>query len=165
MLSLVTKEELYTTKQSLRPFHAIPVVVSTVTKRDRAAAKVSLKDVVYTIIEIAKGAGRLQVPADPIKVIVGTDEAPLCKSSATRADVFVDVWAGPEAARNPALWGTWWAMDGPDDIAYLQAMNYCGRLSEEIEGQEGVTHVVGGLLRTMVVSGMQRSRVWCGTPS
>ena len=27
-----TKEELYTTKQPLRPFHAFPVVVSTVTK-------------------------------------------------------------------------------------------------------------------------------------
>ena len=87
-----TKEELYATKQSLRPFHAIPLVVSTVTKRDRVAAKVSLKDVVYTIIEIAKAAGQLQVPTDPIKVIVATDEAPLWKSSATRADVFVDVW-------------------------------------------------------------------------
>ena len=140
-----TKEKLYTTKQSLRPFHAIPVVVSTVTKRDRAAAKVSLKDVVSTIImiEIAEAPGQLQVPADPIKVIVATHAAPLWKSSATRANVFVDVWGGPEAAGNPALWGTWWAMDGPDDIAYLQAMDYCGRLNEEIEGLEGVTHVVG----------------------
>ena len=42
-------------------------------------------------------------------------------------------------------------MDGPDGIAYLQAMDYCGRLNEEIEGLEGVTHVVGGLLSTMVV--------------
>ena len=58
-----TKEELHTTKQSLRPLHAIPVVVSTVTERDRAAAKVSLKDVVYTIIEIAKGAGQLLYPS------------------------------------------------------------------------------------------------------
>ena len=65
-----TKEALYTTKQSLLPFHAIPVVVSTVTKRHRAAAKVSLKDVVYAIVEIAEAAGQLQVPADPIKVIV-----------------------------------------------------------------------------------------------
>ena len=146
-----TKEELYTTKQSLRPFHAIPVVVSTVTKRDRAAAKVSLKDVVYTIIKIAKAAGQLQVPADPIKVIVATDAARLWKSSATRADFFVDVWGGPEVAGNPTLSGTWWAMDGPDDIAYLQAMDYCGRLNEEIEGLEGVTHVVGGLLRTMAL--------------
>ena len=125
-----TREELYTTKQTLRPFHAIPVVVSTVTKRDRAAAKasVSLKDVVYTIIEIAKATGQLEVPADPIKVIVATDAAPLWKISATRADGFADVWGGPEAAGNPALWGTWWAMDGPDDIAYLQAMDYCGGL-------------------------------------
>ena len=135
------KQELYTTKQSLRPFHAIPVVVSTVPKRDRAAAKVPLKDVVYTIIEIAKAAGQLQVPADPIKVRVATDAAPLWKSSATRADVFVDVWGGPKAAGNPALWGTWWAMDGPDDIVYLQAMHYSGRLNKEIEGLEGVTQV------------------------
>ena len=42
-------------------------------------------------------------------------------------------------------------MDGPDDIAYLRAMDYCGRLNEEIEGLEGVTHVVEGLERTMVV--------------
>ena len=106
---------------------------------------------VYTIIEIAKAAGQLQVPADPIKVIVATDAAPLWKNSATKPDVFVDVWGGPEAAGNPALWGTWWAMDGPDDIAFLQAMYYCGRLNEEIKGLEGVTHVVGGLQRTMVV--------------
>ena len=104
-----TNEELYTTKQSLRPFHAIPVVVSSVTKRDRAAAKVSLKDVVYAIIEIAKAAGQLQVLADPIKVIVATDAAPPWKSSATRADVFVDVWGSPKAAGNLALWGPWMA--------------------------------------------------------
>ena len=145
-----TKEELYTTKQSLRPFHAIPMVVSTVAKRDRAAAKVSLKDVVYTIIQIAKAAIQLQVPADPIKVIVGTYAAPLWRSCATRADIFVDVWGGPQAAGNPALWGTWRAMDGADDMAYLPAMDYCGRLNEEIEGLQGGTHV-GGLLRTMVV--------------
>ena len=106
---------------------------------------------VYTSIEIAKAAGQLQVPADPIKVIVATDEAPLSKSSATRAYAFVDVLGGPEAAGNPALWGTWWAIDGPDAIAYLQGMDYCGRLNEEIQGLEGVTHVVGGLQRTMVV--------------
>ena len=58
------------------------------------------------------------IPLDPIKVIVATDAAPLWKSSTTRAHVFVDVWGGPEAARNPALWETWWSMDGPDDIAY-----------------------------------------------
>ena len=57
MESRCTKEELYTTKQSLRPFDAISVVVSTVTKRDEATTKVSLTDVVYTIIEIAKAAG------------------------------------------------------------------------------------------------------------
>ena len=127
------------------------MVLITVTKRDRAAAKVSVEDVVYTIIEIAKSAGQLQVPADPIKVIVAKDVASLWKRSATRANVSVDVWGGPEAAGNPALWGTWWAMDGPDDIAYLQATDICRRLDEEIQGLEGVTHVVGGLLRTMVV--------------
>ena len=93
------------------------------------------------------------IPADPIKVIVATDAAPLWKSSATTADVFVDVWGGPEAAGNPALWGTWWTIDGPDDIAYLQAMDYCGRLNEEIEGLEGVTHVVGAFVPLVCYEG------------
>ena len=140
-----TKEELYTTKQSLRPCHAIPLVVSTLTKRDWAAAQVSLRDVFYTIIEIAKATRQLQVPAEHISMmIMAMDAAPLSKGFATMAVFFVDVWGGLEAAGNPALWGTSWAINGPDNIAYLQAMDYCGRLNEETEGLEGVTHVVGG---------------------
>ena len=94
-----TKEELYTTKQSLRPLKAVPVTVSTVTKRDRAAAKVSLKDVLYIIKQIARAAGQLQDPAYPINVLVATDAAPLWKSSATRTDCFVDVWGGGRDCR------------------------------------------------------------------
>ena len=58
---------------------------------------------------------------------------------------------GTRGCRQSGPTGDMGAMDGPDNIAYLQSMHYCGRLNEEIEGLEGVTHVVGGLQRTMVV--------------
>ena len=49
-------------------------------------------------VEVARATGCLMVRTNPVWVIICTDATPFWKTSATRGDVFVDIWGGIQTA-------------------------------------------------------------------
>ena len=61
---------------------------------------------------------------EKIWILLCTDATSLWHTSVTKIDVFVSCWAsGFSAAGDIHKWVMWVCMDGPDDAAWLQALD------------------------------------------
>ena len=63
----------------------------------------SIIEVLLAQVEVARARGSLSVRSNPVWVIICTDATPFWQTSATRGDVFVDVWGGLGAASHMAF--------------------------------------------------------------
>lgn len=140
-----TRVQLLQEQARLMPYRAKAHVVRASGGRQRAAATAPLSAVVDAQMQLARDMGCFKEPTDGvIKVLLCPDATPLWRSSATRCDVYTDCWVGgPEAAGKAANWGSWWVMDGGDDVQWLRGIDEAGDLNGEIVDLENRTIVIG----------------------
>ena len=85
----------------------------------------ALAELVHRQVGLVQQVGVLMVLLGwrRIPIIFCVDACLLWQTSATRADVFVEVWpGGPVAASKSANWATWCVMASTDDRAWLCGM-------------------------------------------
>ena len=99
----------------------------------RCTATATLEDLVFTQLKIAETLGELEVEAAKIWILICPDATSLWHTSVTKIDVFVNCWAsGFFAAGDIHKWVMWVCMDGPDDAAWLQALDEDAGLNAQI---------------------------------
>ena len=99
----------------------------------RCAATATLEDLVFTQLQIAKTLGELEVETQKFWISICPDATSLLHTSVTKNDVFVNCWAsGFSAAGDILKWVMWVCMDGPDDAAWLQALDEDAGLNAQI---------------------------------
>ena len=139
-----TRADLDKARRHMRPYTAHPMAVFGSGMSRRAAAAVPLWDVVSTQVALAQQC-QMPLPTDTkIKVIVAPDATPLWRTSATRCDVYVHVWATPSRASDVRRWATWWALDGPGDGRCLRAVDRLAGLDREVEDLEQGRDIMWG---------------------
>ena len=69
-------------------------------------------------------------------VVICCDATVFHNASATRCDVFVDLWEDGGAHHDGQAWASWWVFDGGDDMAHLQRMDAVGKLNDQVEKLE-----------------------------
>lgn len=127
-------------REALTPYVACPVVVTSDTGAARCAAYAPLIGIVRQFVRLAESLHVEPVLQAPYPLLITLDATALWHRGATRCDVFLHIWPEHSAVTNLALWATWWAMDGPDDAAFLQAMDkHINADLNELLDQEGVT--------------------------
>ena len=72
-----------------------------------------------------------------LAVAICCDATVLHTASATRCDVFVDLWEDRGAHHDGQAWASWWVLDGGDDMALLQRMHAVGKLNDQVKKLEG----------------------------
>ena len=88
------------------------------------AATTTLEDLVFPQLKMAQTLGVLQVEIEKIWILICPDATALWHTSVTKIDVFVNCWAsGFSTAGDIHKWVMWAYMDGPDDAAWLQALD------------------------------------------
>ena len=99
----------------------------------RCAATETLEDLVFTQLKIAETLGELEVETGRIWILICPDATSFRHTSVTKIDVFVNCWAsGFCAAGDIHKWVMWVCMDGPDDAAWLQALDEDAGLNAQI---------------------------------
>jgi hypothetical protein len=126
----------------LTPYTVEGVVVDTGDGPDRVAAVADLSAIVDTMVACARLEGCIRPEREirrdgGVLVIIAYDGTPFHKTSATRCDVYVDVWADPSAPARSRSWATWWVFDGADDAKRLSRMDTVGRLTSQVRRLEG----------------------------
>lgn len=132
-----TRQDLKDMRQQLLPYIAEPIELRPGVASKRSAAQVNLCDLVRVQLEIAKAGGGCQFRSNPVWVILCADATPLWRSSATRCDVFVDVWGGVEYAGEFGRWATWWVLDGADDAPLLRKLQDVANLNGQVDDLQG----------------------------
>ena len=109
--------------------------------RWRSAAVFDLQDIINAQLNLGEAMGSMVYSGGEIRVLLSIDSTPICRASATRADVFVDVF-GSDAASTGSNWASWWAMDGGDDQLPLQSLDRVAHLTEQVDAaQQNMYHV------------------------
>ena len=126
----------------LTPYGVKGVVVDAGGGPDRVAAVADLKAIIDTMIDCARLERQLRAEGDirrdgGVLVIIAYDGCPFHKTSATRCDVYVDVWANPAAPALSRSWATWWVFDGADDAKHLTRMDTVAGLTAQVRSLEG----------------------------
>jgi hypothetical protein len=111
---------------------------------------VSLHEVVAIMVRVAAAERRVRgvdwrrLVNNKVRVIISPDATPIWRTSVTRCDVFVDVWAsGADAAAKPSNWNTWFLFDGADDAVCLETFADITRLNAQVrELQDASKHWV-----------------------
>jgi hypothetical protein len=112
--------------------------------RERCGSVVELADLVATRIRLAVAQRRLQITTPALRVIVSVDATSLWRTSATRCDVYVDVYADKSKAGLPENWATWFVFDGGDDADPLRIADREGKLNLMVESLQRDGVVAGG---------------------
>ena len=80
-----------------------------------------------------------------LAVVICCDATVFHNASATRCDVFVDLWEDRGAHHDGQAWASWWVFDGGDDMAHLQRMDVVGKLNDQVKNLEAEGGIeVGG---------------------
>ena len=75
-------------------------------------------------LKIAETLGQLEVQTEKIWILICPDATALWHTSVTKIDVFVTRWASRFSAAGDIHKRVMWAcMDGPDDAAWVQALD------------------------------------------
>ena len=99
----------------------------------RCAATTTLEELIFAQLKIAETLGELEVKTEKIWIFICPDATSLWHTSVTKIDVFVNWWAsGFSAAGDIHKWVMWACMDGPDDAAWLQALEEDAGLNAQI---------------------------------
>ena len=143
-----THADLVSMRGRLQMFSARPVEVSSSLVRKKAGAIVRLRKIILAHIAVAEKLGGVVLSPRAridrkIWVILCADATPLWKSSATRCDVYVDIWGPPSCASQAGRWSTWWAVDGGDDAHTLRMMDWHAQLNAQVVDVLGMTCAVG----------------------
>lgn len=131
---MCSRRQLDELRVQLTPYPSRPHTVEPVDGHRRSAASSKLRDIVVTHVTIAEGLGvgpPLGV-GNRIRVLVCVDATPFFKASATRADVFVDVWGDISVVGQQDRWSTWFAVDGGDDAKCVRAIDRVAKLNNQV---------------------------------
>ena len=125
----------------LTPYDVHGVVVDAAEGPARVGAVADLRTIVQTMVQCARLEGQVRAEADirqdgGVLVIIAYDATPFHKTSATRCDVYVDVWANPAAPALSRSWATWWVFDGADDAKHLSRMDTVAKLTAQVRSLE-----------------------------
>ena len=107
-------EDVVATRRLLTPYRGWGVVLECGGVR-RTGAVCDLKQVVDTMVQCAKREDSMRLSCSEdgcVLVVVAFDATPFHQASATRCDVYVDVWRDEGASALPRCWGTWWVCVG-----------------------------------------------------
>ena len=99
----------------------------------RCATTTTLEDLIFTHLKIAETRGKLEGETEKIWILICPDATSLWHTSVTKIDGFVKCGAsGLSAAGDIQKWVMWVCMDGPDDAAWLQALDEDAGLNAQI---------------------------------
>lgn len=97
--------------------------------------------VVDTQVQIIECGTGFKYTNGSIRVLISVDSTPVWRSSATRADIFVESGYDFAAVGKGKNWATWFVLDGGDDVAPLRAMDLVGQLTEQVRKVQNKTHL------------------------
>ena len=129
-----TRRELMEGRSKLLPYVATALEVSSRVVSRRSAAVCPLLEVVQSQLTLSRACGTFNIPCqDRLLIIICADATPLWQTWATKCDIHVTVWSKVVAAAGDVRrWATWWALDGPDDMHYLQAIDSKANLNHDV---------------------------------
>ena len=84
----------------------------------RTCGVVELHDIVTTMVACAHAEDSIRKYEENtyLAVVICSDATVFHNASATRCDVFVDLWEDRGAHHDGQAWASWWVFDGGDDI-------------------------------------------------
>ena len=87
-----------------------------------------------------------------LAVVICSDPPVFQNASATRYDVFVDLWGDRGAHHDDQAWASWWAFDGGDDVVHLQRMDAPGKLNYQVKKGKAEGGIeIGGTPKNVIV--------------
>ena len=87
----------------------------------------------FTQLKIAETLGEPELETEKIWILIRPDATSLWRTSVTKINVFVNCWAsGFSGAGDIQKWVMWVCMDGPDDAAWVQALDEDAGLNARI---------------------------------
>ena len=133
------RRDLVECRAAHTPYRGWGGLISPVVGARRAFACARLVDVVRAAVRVAQAergpdvvlAGSLSRTGQ-VYVVISVDATPLWNVSATRCDVFVDVWGRVEDAGKPRNWSTWFIAHGGDDQSALRQLNIEAKLNTQV---------------------------------
>lgn len=129
--------DVLNTRQALMPYHARGVALCCDGAATRTGAVCSLRAIIDTQRRCAeREQDHWPVFQEFVLVVIAFDGTPFHKASATRCDVFLDVWHDNRTAGRASSWSTWWVFDGADDTAHLQKMDAVAGLGTQVKDLE-----------------------------
>ena len=133
-----TRDELYEARRAITPYDAVAVSVRGHGGNKRAAAAVSLADLVGEQVHLAQEQGVFTPPKgheqDPHVGMHGCHTVVAGRCHPLRCVCWgLAWWPSLASARNPDNWLTRWVMDGSDDRGRLCAMDAEAGLNAQIE--------------------------------
>lgn len=101
--------------------------------RARAGAVVKLRDLVEARVALAELGTELQLTKSKMWILLAVDATPFWRTSATRGDAYVDLYAQKGYVGIPARWSTWFVFDGADDAEPLRIADQVAQLNRSVE--------------------------------
>jgi hypothetical protein len=136
----ITRAQLDGARKDLEAYRPKTVCVARKdTHGQRVACGVPLREVVDAQLELARLEGGVQCKGKDIWIVVCPDGTPFWRASATRCDVYVDIWDRNTYAPAglPRRWSVWWIMDGDDDTEGILEVDRRLDLNGQVEDMEG----------------------------
>ena len=137
-----TRRDLAQAHTRLTPYSTTTYAISGANMIERrCAATTTLEHLVFAQLKIAETLGELQVELEKISIFICPDATALWHTWITKIGAFVNCWASRfSAAGHIHKWVMWASMDGPNDAAWLQALDEDAGLNAPIiQPQESCT--------------------------
>ena len=129
-----TQRELLEGHSKLLPYVATAMEVSSGVVSRQFAAVCPLLEVVQSQLTLSRACGTFNVPRqDRLLIILCVDATQLWQASATKCNIHVTVWSEDVVdTADVRRWPTWWALDGPDDMQRVRAIDTQANLNQDV---------------------------------
>ena len=131
-------------RRQLTPYAPYHITFQPGLGRERCGSVVNLTDLVNTRIRLALAEKQLQITTPALRVIISVDATSLWRTSATRCDVYVDLYADKAKAGLPGSWSTWFVFDGADDADPLRIADRVAGLNAMVQKLQAEGVMVDG---------------------
>ena len=154
MRTICTWDHVMAMRKTIPPYLSKGRVLEVATKGGtRTCGVVELHDIITTMVACAHVENSIRKYEENIylAVVICSDATVFHKASATRCDMFMDLWEDRGAHHDGQAWASWWVFVGGDDIAHLQRMDAVGKLNDQVkklEAQGGIE--IGGTPKTLL---------------
>ena len=134
-----TWDHVMAMRKTLTPYPSKGRVLEVATKGGtRTCGVVEFHDIITTMVACAHAEDSIRKYEESthLAVVIRSDATIFHNASATRCDVFVDLWEDRGAHHDGQAWASWWVFDGGDDMAHLQRMDAVGKLNDQVKKLE-----------------------------